>query len=113
LQVAPVTMPVEDPTVNWSEQESSFVTVATIRIPQQDFNTDERKQFDEQQSFSPWHTLPEQQPLGGVNRARKRIYTELAQFRNEMNQSNSQQFSFWKFFSDFRQHVCLKALFRR
>jgi catalase len=89
LQTDAAKMPVEDPTVEWNEQESPFVKVATIQIPQQNFNTGERKQFDEQQSFSPWHTLPEQQPLGGVNRARKRIYQELSQFRNEMNQSKN------------------------
>jgi catalase len=85
LQTDAAKMPVEDPTIEWDEQESPFVKVATILIPQQDFNTEERKKFDEQQSFSPWHTLPEQRPLGGVNRARKRIYQELSQFRNEMN----------------------------
>ncbi len=87
LQTDAAKMPVEDPTVEWDEKESPFVKVATIQIPQQDFNTEERRQFDETQAFSPWHTLPEQRPLGGVNRARKRIYTELAQFRNSMNQS--------------------------
>jgi catalase len=85
LQTDAVKMPVEDPTVEWDEQESPYVKVATIRIPSQNFNTEERKCFDEQQSFSPWHTLPEHQPLGGVNRARKRIYGELAEFRNGMN----------------------------
>lgn len=86
LQTDAVKMPVEEPTVEWDEQESPYIKVATIRISAQDFNTEERQCFDENQSFSPWHTLPEHQPLGGVNRARKRIYRELAKFRNEMNQ---------------------------
>lgn len=88
LQTDAIKMPVEDPTLEWDEQESPYVKVATIKIPAQDFNTKERQQLDENQSFSPWHTLLEHQPLGGVNRARKRIYGELAKFRNEMNQSN-------------------------
>ena len=88
LQTNAVKMPVEDPTLEWDEQESPYVKVATIRIPSQNFNTEERKCFDEKQSFSPWHTLPEHQPLGGVNRARKRIYGELAKFRNDRNQSD-------------------------
>ncbi len=87
LQTDAVKMPVEDPTVEWDEQKSPYVKIATIKIPAQDFNTEERKRLDEKQSFSPWQTLPEHQPLGGVNRARKRIYGELAKFRNEMNQS--------------------------
>jgi catalase len=88
LQTNAVKMQVEDPTVEWDEQESRYVKVATIRIPSQDFNTEDRKYFDEKQSFSPWHTLPEHQPLGGVNRARKRIYGELAKFRKDINQSD-------------------------
>jgi catalase len=88
LQTNARTMPIEDPTVEWSEKESPSIQVATIKIPAQNFNTECRKQFDEQQSFSPWHTLPEHRPLGGVNRARKRIYGELAKLRNNANQSN-------------------------
>jgi catalase len=88
LQTDPVRMPVEDPTVEWNEKESAPVKVATIRIPAQDFNTEERKNLDEKQSFSPWHSLLEHQPLGGVNRARK-IYVELAKIRNSINQSNT------------------------
>lgn len=87
LQTDALKMPIEDPTVEWNEQESPYVKVATIRITSQDFNTEERKQFDEKQSFSPWHSLLEHQPLGGVNRARK-IYVDLAKIRNEINQSN-------------------------
>lgn len=85
LQTDAGKMPIEDPTVEWNEQESPYIKVATIRIPAQNFNTACRQQFDERQSFSPWHTLPEHRPLGGVNRARQRIYGELAKFRNAAN----------------------------
>lgn len=85
LQTDASKMLIEDPRVEWDEQESPYVKVATIRIFQQDFNTEERKQLDEKQSFSPWHSLIEHQPLGGVNRARK-IYIELAKIRNEINE---------------------------
>ena len=88
LQTDAEKMPIEDPTVEWDEKESPYVKVATIRIPQQDFNTEERKQLDENQSFSPWHSLLEHQPVGGVNRARK-IYAELAKIRNKINQGNA------------------------
>lgn len=88
LQTDALRMPIEDPIVVWDEQESPYIKVATIKIPRQDFNTEERKQLDEQQSFSPWHSLLEHQPLGGVNRARK-IYMELANIRNKINQGNT------------------------
>lgn len=90
LQTDASTMPIEDPTVEWDEKESPFVKVATLKIPQQDFNTEQRKQLDEIQSFSPWHSLTEHQPLGGVNRARK-IYVELAETRNKRNQGDLQE----------------------
>jgi catalase len=86
FQIDPEKMPIEDPTVEWDEQVSPFIKVATVRIPKQDFNTTERNQQDEQQSFSPWDTLAEHQPLGGVNRGRK-MYADLAKIRNKMNQS--------------------------
>jgi catalase len=88
LQTDATKMKIEDPTIEWDEQLSPFVKVATIKIPQQDFNTEERKQLDEKQSFSPWHSIVEHQPLGGVNRARK-IYTELARTRNNNNQTST------------------------
>lgn len=88
LQTDAEKMPIEDPTVEWDEQRSPYIKVATIKIPAQNFNHKCRQQFDEQQSFSPWHTLLEHQPLGGVNRARQRIYGELAKFRNATNQSS-------------------------
>jgi hypothetical protein len=84
LQTDASEMPIEDPLKEWDEQKSPYVKVATIKIPKQDFNTDQRKQLDEKQSFSPWHSLREHRPLGGVNRARK-IYVELAKIRNERN----------------------------
>jgi catalase len=80
-------MPVEDPTVEWDEQLSPYVKVATIRIPKQDFNTEEQKKLDEKQSFSPWNSLLEHQPLGGVNRARK-IYAEMSEIRNKTNRES-------------------------
>jgi hypothetical protein len=35
--------------------------------------------------FNPWHSLPEHKPLGNSNRARLRMYAELAQLRQSMN----------------------------
>ncbi len=85
LQTDAEKMPIEDPTVLWDEKESPFIKVATLRIFQQKFNTQERIKMDEKQSFSPWNCLEEYRPLGGVNRARK-IYADMADFRNKINQ---------------------------
>ena len=73
--------PVENPMVEWKEGDSSPITVATIEIPQQIFDFEERKRYDEALSFSPWHTLREHEPIGSVNLARKKIYQESAKSR--------------------------------
>jgi catalase len=85
LQGAPEAMPVEDPTILWNEKESPFVKVATIRIPKQVFDTAERNQLAEDLSFTPWHTLPEHAPLGGINRVRRVVYEAISRLRHTVN----------------------------
>jgi hypothetical protein len=83
----PVRMPVEDPTVEWSEAETPFVKVATLVVPPQKFDSPAQMTFCENLSFTPWHCLPEHRPLGGLNRARKFAYEASSQFRHERNQA--------------------------
>ena len=75
--------PIENPMVEWKEADSPPITVAMIEIPKQAFDFEERKRYDDSLSFSPWHTLPEHQPLGSVNLARKKIYEEGAKHRRD------------------------------
>ena len=75
-------MPIEDPTVEW---QSPFIKIATIKIPKQTFNSSAQEAYGENLSFTPWHSIKEHQPLGGVNRARKAVYTALSAFRHELN----------------------------
>lgn len=81
-QLDPKKMPIEDPTVPWT---SSFEKVATIKIPAQQFDSAGQKAYAEQLSFTPWHALEDHRPLGGVNRARKLVYEQIAEFRREHN----------------------------
>lgn len=83
LQADDEKTPIEDATKEWKEADSPFVKVATIKIPSQKFDFEERKGLDEGLSFTPWHTLPEHQPLGDINEARKKIYKEIARNRRE------------------------------
>ncbi len=83
LQKDAHTMPIEDPTVEWDETLSPYLKVATLTIAPQFVKPQE---FDENLGFSPWHSLPAHKPLGGINRARKRIYTELARLRRDFNE---------------------------
>ncbi|PPS39838.1 catalase family protein [Chroococcidiopsis sp. TS-821] len=82
LQTNPKTMPIEDPRIEW---RSPFQKVAKIRIPRQQFDSPQQMEFCEHLSFTPWHSLPEHQPLGGVNRARKQVYEALSELRHSLN----------------------------
>lgn len=75
--------PIENHIQEWKEADSPFVKVATVRIPSQEFDFEERKRLDEGMFFSPWHTLLEHEPVGSVNLSRKKLYNELAKSRRE------------------------------
>lgn len=81
LRTSP-SMPIEDPTVEWEESEAPFVTVARISIPRQQVVQGEACEI---LSFTPWHSLPEHRPLGGISRARKAVYQEISKLRHELN----------------------------
>jgi hypothetical protein len=85
FQKDPGRMPVEDAGVEWSEKESPFIKVASLRIPHQTFRTKEREELAEDLSFSPAHSLIEHRPIGGINRARVEIYRYLSEFRHKQN----------------------------
>jgi hypothetical protein len=85
FQTDPVKMPVEDPSVEWDEAESPFVTVATVKIPKQTFDSQAQMAYCDALSFTPWHSLPEHQPIGGVNRIRKAVYERASTLRHTTN----------------------------
>ncbi|QJU59208.1 catalase family protein [Sphingomonas sp. AP4-R1] len=79
-------MPIEDASVVWSEEDSPFVTVATISVPAQiAWEHPESERTEDALAFSPWHGLAAHQPLGGVNRARKTAYEFSASYRGSFN----------------------------
>ncbi|HEY5393675.1 MAG TPA: catalase family protein [Hanamia sp.] len=82
FQTDPKKMPIEDPVIDWN---SPLIKMATVRIPTQIFNTPEQNEFGDNLSFNSWHALPEHRPLGSINRARKIIYGEMADFRLKYN----------------------------
>ncbi len=85
LQTDAEAMPIEDPRVEWSESMSPFLKVATIRIMQQDCDSNWHAVYGENLSFAPWHSLPEHRPLGGINRAREVIYEAISKLRHTNN----------------------------
>jgi hypothetical protein len=78
-------MPVEDVTVEWPEQLSSFVTVAKLRIPQQDISGDDNLEKMDALSFTPWRVTAYHAPLGNIMRARKEVYRHSSILRHKLN----------------------------
>ena len=78
-------MSVENSRDEWKEADAPFFKVATIQIPQQEFDTPEQNLYCENLSFNPWHALPEHRPLGVVNRLRRVIYPHISETRHRLN----------------------------
>lgn len=73
---------IENASTEWPESEHAFVTVATITIPPQGFDSPGRRAACESLIFSPWHGVQEHRPLGGINRMRRAVYEASASFRH-------------------------------
>ena len=85
LQTDPFLMPIENNAVLWPTRLSPRTPVATLRIPRQKFDHPDQLAFARYLRFNPWHCLPDHRPLGNQSRARKRMYDEMASFRQRMN----------------------------
>jgi hypothetical protein len=85
LQTDPHLMPIENNAVLWPERLSPRVSVATLRLPRQTFNSLAQMEFAKRLSYNPWHCIAEHRPLGNQSRARRRMYGELSKLRHTMN----------------------------
>ena len=78
-------MPIEDASVQWPEDGSPYVAVATITVDAQDSWSDAYvAAIDEGLTFSPWRGLAAHRPLGSVMRARRLAYESSARLRREV-----------------------------
>jgi catalase len=73
----------EDATASWDENDFPFEKVATLELdaPQSEINSDTQRQACEDLVFTPWHALGEHEPLGGINRMRKKVYDASSEHR--------------------------------
>lgn len=79
--VDPDKTPIEDGTVEWTEADSPFTTIARLVIPQQTLDPDVEIKVNNL-AFNPWITSSEDiRPLGSMNRARKLVYEASAHLR--------------------------------
>ena len=78
-------MPIEDTSIEWSESDAPFETVARIKLPAQDFDTPALNLKCDNQSFNPWFGLETHRPIGGINRLRKAVYEAVSDYRHSRN----------------------------
>ena len=76
-------MPDDDATVEWSANDARPIPVATIRIPQQRFDSRAQMEFAEAISFNPWRVTAEHAPLGRINFLRGAVYGAVATLRQQ------------------------------
>lgn len=85
IQVHKEGMPaIESASDAWSTAISDYVDVATITIPQKKEVGKElmNDELCETISFTPWHSIPEHLPVGGVQRTRETVYAVISDQRN-------------------------------
>ena len=73
---------IEDATTTWPNEEDKYVSVAriAIRVPQSPLAPDAVASC-EKLAFTPWHSLAVHRPLGGINRLRRKVYSDSASHR--------------------------------
>jgi len=86
LQTDPHLMPIENNAALWPEKLSPRVSVATLRLPRQQFDSAAQMAFAKRLSYNPWHCIAEHRPLGNQSRARRQMYWALSELRHTMNQ---------------------------
>ena len=79
------TMPIEDASVAWPQDQSPYRTVARLTVPKQNAYSDARRRYDERLAFNPIHALEDHRPLGSIMRSRMRIYLQTQDFRQRAN----------------------------
>lgn len=78
-------MPIEDASKPWSQDDSPYLPVASIKVAPQAGYSSELSKTDDSLSFSVWNGITAHQPLGSVNRVRKDNYKAAADFRGRAN----------------------------
>lgn len=87
-------MGIENASSIWDENQFPFIKIAKITIPtpQTEVNSEANKAQCEAMAFTPWHSLPEHQPIGSINRLRKEVYQTSAKHRTEEREVESKFF---------------------
>lgn len=87
----PDTMPINDAQAVWSTEESPYVCIAKLHLPQQDVTAIGQAKFGSNLSFNIWRTLEAHKPLGSVAEVRKTVYAASAEARHQANGQQQQE----------------------
>jgi catalase len=89
LRTSEKTMPIEDPTIEWSESESPYRTVAHLLLPRQEISILRNQTSYRNLAFNVWHALAAHRPLGGINRVRQHVYAASSAWRRQQASARS------------------------
>jgi hypothetical protein len=83
----PATMPLDKASVEWPEQESPFIHVATLILPRQDVRTRGQAEYGQSLAFNIFRVPPQQAPApeSSIAAARKVVYAASADSRHNAN----------------------------
>jgi hypothetical protein len=84
-------MPVEKTTVVWPESLSPYVTVAKLRLPQQDISGEDNFERMDKTSMSAWRVTEQHRPLGSIMRSRKEVYRQSSILRHQANKQERKE----------------------
>ena len=80
---------VDDLTQIWPEDQAPMRRLGRLDLPVQDPGAESRDAICENMSFSPGHAPADEQPLGGLNIARIKVYAAIAAYRMGRNRVTS------------------------
>jgi hypothetical protein len=83
LRTSEQTMPIEDASIEWPENESPFRTVARLILPRQEIGLLRQQEDYKNLSFNVWHAIAVHRPLGGINRVRRWAYALSSTWRRQ------------------------------
>jgi hypothetical protein len=84
-------MPVEKTTVRWPESLSPYVTVAKLRLPQQDIGGEDNFEKMDKTSMTAWRVTEPHRPLGSIMRSRKEVYRQSSILRHQSNKQERKE----------------------
>lgn len=82
FQTDPKATPTEDALDTWTEEESMPVLIGEVTLYKgQDFDTQQKHEFVNKLSLTPWHYAPGHKPAGSINRVRESVYGHSSAYR--------------------------------